>query len=152
MSEVHAVHGTLTNCRIMPAVQSRSILGCSMSRQCQSGHRGAVEARRPGSIGEGARFLNRQLSNRLFGKTAGLSQLFDFLSLLQYKARTRHDRSGTNKPSPRHECRPSTQSSGIDKVGLASTCRAKVWVRSGLRLQVAPEQEQLRERSNRSWV
>ena len=44
--------------------------------------------RRPSSIGEGARFLNRQLSNRLFGKTGGLSQLFDFLSLLQYKART----------------------------------------------------------------
>jgi len=43
--------------------------------------------RRPGSIGEGARFLNRQLSNRLFGKTGGLSQLFDFLSLLQYKVR-----------------------------------------------------------------
>jgi len=42
---------------------------------------------RPGSIGEGARFLNRQLSNRLFGKTGGLSQLFDFLSLLQYKVR-----------------------------------------------------------------
>jgi hypothetical protein len=48
-------------------------------------HHQTVNARRPGSIGEGARFLNRQLSNRLFGKTAGLSQLFDFLSLLQYK-------------------------------------------------------------------
>ena len=44
---------------------------------------------RPGSIGEGARFLNRQLSNRLFGKTGGLSQLFDFLSLLQYKVHAR---------------------------------------------------------------
>ena len=52
---------------------------------------------RPGSIGEGARFLNRQLSNRLFGKTGGLSQLFDFLSLLQYKV-------GATRESTRQCC------------------------------------------------
>lgn len=44
-----------------------------------------THARRPGSIGEGARFLNLQLSNRLFGKTGGLDQLFEFLSVLKYK-------------------------------------------------------------------
>lgn len=48
----------------------------------------ADPACRPGSIGEGARFLNRQLSNRLFGKTGGLDQLFEFLSVLEYKVCT----------------------------------------------------------------
>ena len=83
----HAVSGMISRVAASRRNTGRNHKVAAAIGFCHAQHQQVVNASRPGSIGEGARFLNKQLSNRLFGKTAGLSQLFEFLSLLQYKVR-----------------------------------------------------------------
>eukprot|EP00884_Botryococcus_braunii_P012793 jgi/Botrbrau1/21514/Bobra.174_2s0018.2 len=119
----------------------------------------------PSSIGDGVKFLNRNLSSRLFNQTSSFHPLFDFLSTLKYngqnlmlnervrgvdemvQALNRADRflDHIDDRLPYKEIAVKLQDIGLDRGWGSTVGRIKETIRLLLDIKQAPDAETLQE-------